>query len=230
MASIQGDVAGRLRIACTTTAGKYVLPHLMANLLGRHPKVAMECLVVSRPEALQRLRDGDAHIAVASMREEQLELEYRAFLTDRIVLVVPPDHRWATRQEPIEVDDLRSERFVLREPTSGTYVALSEGLAWHDVEIGDLNALMTLGNAEAIRMTVQAGVGAAFVSLLVAREAVEAGKLVIVPVNGLELSKTLYLIRNPDRPATRAQSAFWALAFAPEGEPIRQDAVRTAGV
>jgi DNA-binding transcriptional LysR family regulator len=108
-------------------------------------------------------------------------------------------------------------------------VALAEGLAWHDVDIGDLNPLMTLGNAEAIRMTVQTGIGVAFVSLLVAREAVSAGTLAIVPVNGLDLTKTLYLIRNPDRPATRAQSAFWALAFEPENEALRRVAVGAAG-
>ena len=49
-----------------------------------------------------------------------------------------------------------------------------------------------------------------------------AGTLAIVPVEGLDLTKTLYLIRNPDRPATRAQATFWEMAFSDEIEALRQ--------
>lgn len=224
MASIHGDVAGNLEIACTTTAGKYVLPQLMAQLLNMHPLVDLSCLVVSRPAALELLREGRAHIGVASMRVEEKDLEYRAFLTDRIVLVTAPDHPWARRAEPIRPAELAGERFILRENTSGTHVALTEGLAWHDLSIDDLSPRMTLGNAEAIRMSVETGVGVAFVSMLVAGEGVQRGSLAIVPVEGMELTKTLYMIRNPDRPATRAQAAFWELAFSGEAAEIRDAA------
>jgi DNA-binding transcriptional LysR family regulator len=81
---------------------------------------------------------------------------------------------------------------------------------------------MSMGNAEAIRMAVQERIGVAFVSVLVAREAHEAGNVAIVPVDGLDITKTLYMIRNPQRPATRAQTAFWDYAFAPENEAIRE--------
>jgi DNA-binding transcriptional LysR family regulator len=221
MASIHGDVAGRLRVACTTTAGKYVLPHLMARLVESHPRVTVECLVVRRPEAIDLLREGHAHLGVASMRTEEKDLEYRAFLTDRIVLIACPDHPWAERGEPIDPEELPGERFIVREETSGTHVALQEALSWHDLAVEDLHPQITLGNAEAIRMTVQEGIGVAFVSWMVAKEAVERGSLAMIPVAGLALSKTLYLIRNPDRPATRAQTAFWDLATAPETEDIR---------
>ncbi|NQV06273.1 hypothetical protein HQ535_06960, partial [bacterium] len=55
-----------------------------------------------------------------------------------------------------------------------------------------------------------------------ASEGVKHGTLSIVPVKGMELSKTLYMIRSPDRPATRAQAAFWDLAFADETASIRE--------
>ncbi len=229
MASIQGEVVGRLRIACTTTAGKYVLPQLMVGLLTSHPNVSLECLVVPRTVALDRLREGEAHLAMASMREEDPGLEYRAFITDRIVLVVPPNHRWAKLDRPLEIEELRGEPFVMREENAGTYVALTEGLSWHDLEMDDLNVVMTLGNAEAIRMTVQTGIGVAFLSHLVAQEAVDAGKLATVPVKGLELSKTLYLIRNPDRPATRAQAEFWNLAFSQDSEIVKEITAAASG-
>jgi DNA-binding transcriptional LysR family regulator len=223
MASLAGDVVGQLRLVCTTTAGKYILPQLMSGLLSRHPMVAVDCQVVPRGLAIEKLHEGQAHLGIASLREEAGgDLEYRPFVTDRIALITPADHRWAGRGEPISTEALREERFIIREEASGTQHAVVEALAWHDLDIADLNPIMSMGNAEAIRMAVQERIGVAFVSVLVAREAHEAGNVAIVPVDGLDITKTLYMIRNPQRPATRAQTAFWDYAFAPENEAIRE--------
>lgn len=222
MASLQGDVVGLLKLACSTTAGKYILPPLLSGLMARYPQVEVVCHVTQREAALDTLRRGDAHIALTSLRVAFKDVEYRPFLTDSIVLVVPPQHRWANLEEPVLPVDLLKEQFIVREPTSGTLDALRRGLEWHDLSLDHLNTIMTLGSAEAIRMAVQEGIGIAFVSAMVALEAVESGKLSVVEVEGLELEKTLYMAHGTDRPATRAQSAFWDWAFDPGNEHIRQ--------
>ncbi len=79
---------------------------------------------------------------------------------------------------------------------------------------------MTLGNSEAIRMAVQEGLGLGFVSTRVASEALAAGTLAVVPIDGMSITKTLYMIRNNQVPATAAAAAFWDFAFAPEHEPL----------
>ncbi len=222
MASLQGEVVGLLKLACSTTAGKYVLPPLLAGLMVRHPQVEIVCQVTQREAALDTLRRGDAHIALTSLRLPYKDVDYRPFLTDSIVLVVPAGHRWAGRDEPIAPSDLLEEQFIVRESTSGTLDALRNGLEWHDLSLDHLRTVMTLGNAEAIRMAVQEGIGIAFLSAMVALEAVESGKLEVVQVEGLELEKTLYMAHHTGRPATRAQSAFWEWAFDPVNEHIRR--------
>ena len=222
MASLQGEVVGLLRLACSTTAGKYILPSLLSGLMARHPQVEVVCQVTQREAALETLRRGDAHIALTSLRMPFKDVEYRPFLTDTIVLVVPPDHRWAKAKKAILPEDLVDEQFIIRESTSGTLDAVRQGLEWHNLSLDHLNTIMTLGNAEAIRMAVQEGIGIAFVSAMVALEAVETGKLAVVEVEGLELEKTLYMARDIDRPATRAQAAFWEWAFDPQNEHIRR--------
>ena len=222
MVSLQGEVIGLLKLACSTTAGKYVLPSLLSGLMARHPQVEIVCQVTQREAALDALRRGDAHVALTSLRIPFKDVEYRPFLTDSIVLVVPPQHRWANLTEPILPEDLIKEQFIVREPTSGTLDAMRQGLEWHDLSLDHLHKVMTLGNAEAIRMAVQEGIGVAFVSAMVAIEGVESGKLAVVEVDGLELEKTLYMARDIDRPATGAQAAFWDWAFDPTNEHIRQ--------
>lgn len=221
MASLQGDVVGVLRLACSTAAGKYVIPRLMAGFHTRYAKVGLVCDVTGRHEALRKLRDGDVQLAMTSLREPYKGIEYRPFLTDRIVLIVPPDHEWADLDRPLEPKELLTGKFILRESMSGTRSAVSEGLSWHDMSLDDLERVMVLGNSEAICAAVQEGIGVAFVSTSVACEATKAGKVVPVDIEGMDLSTTLYMARDTDRPATRAQAVFWEFAFAPENEAIR---------
>ena len=217
---MEGEVVGALNLVCSTTTGKYVLPRLLARFQKLHPRVDMAVLVVPRDLAMRRLSDDDAHIGVASMVEEARGLEYRSLLTDHIALITPPDHPWALRGEPITPEELREERFISREHLSGTSIAVREALAWHDLAPSDLPRSMVLGNSEAIRMAVQEGIGLGFVSTMVAAEAVQAGSLAMVPIAGMEITKTLYMIRSKEVPSTAAAAAFWDFTFSAENAAI----------
>ena len=220
MASLEGEIVGHLKLVCTTTAGKYVLPRLLALFQGQHPRVEMTVMVVPRDLALRRLTEDDVNVGFASIVEAVRGLEYRPFMTDHIALIAPCDHRWVTRGGPITPGELREERFITREEISGTAVAVNEALAWHDLSPADLDKSMTLGNSEAIRMAVQEGLGLGFVSTMVAAESVRAGTLAVVPIEGMVITKTLYMIRSTEVPSTAAGSAFWDFAFSPESADV----------
>jgi len=220
MVSMQGSIVGLLKLGCSTASGKYILPKLIAGLRERHPQVQVLCHVTERQRALQMLAEDEAHIAITSLREPAKGIEYRPFVTDRIVLIVPPEHPWAW--QTIKPAALLKAKFILREEGSGTREALKDKLGWHNLTLDALDTVMVLGNSEAIAMAVQEGIGAAFVSGTVASDGVKAGRLAIAQVEGLDVYQTLYLAQHTGRPATRAQAAFWDYAFAPENEYLRE--------
>ena len=161
----------------------------------------MACLVVQREVAMGKLTEGEAHIGFSSAIDSVRGLEYRPFITDRIALIAPIDHPWAVSGEPISPSDLPSA--AVHQPGGPRQVPRSrcrEALAWHDLAPEDLPRSMMLGNSEAIRMAVQEGLGLGFVSTMVASEALAAGMLAIIPIEGMEITKTLYMIRNPAVP------------------------------
>ena len=222
MSSLHGEVIGLLKIACSTAAGKYLLPRLLAGLRARHPQVEVICHVTSRGAALDLLRTGEVQVALTSLREPIKGIEYRPFLIDRIVLIVAPDHPWALRRQPVKVQELTRERFISREEGSGTSDAVREGLSHHGLSLGDLQVHLTLGNSEAIRTAVAEGIGVAFVSAMVAAESVAAGTVAVCEVEDLELTQTLYMARDVNRLAARVQAAFWEYAFSTENEELRR--------
>jgi len=86
---------------------------------------------------------------------------------------------------------------------------LMDGLHQSDISADMLNVAMVLGNAEAIEMAVEEGLGIAFVSRLAASRGLELGRIVEVEVTGMQLSRDIYLVRNRKQPLTRAQTEFW---------------------
>jgi DNA-binding transcriptional LysR family regulator len=209
MNSSQGSVVGEMTVGCSTTSGKYLLPGLIAHFRQRFPQLRINVLVTSRDSVIKKLMSADLPLGVSSKVIEHSELEYQEFFTDNVILIVPASHRWA-RFRHIYPDDLLEEPIILREEVAGTREVLMDGLRQHDILPDMLNVAMTLGNAEAIEMAVEEGLGIAFVSRLAASRGLELGRIVEVEVDGMQLQRQIYMVRNRRFPPTRAQAEFWA--------------------
>ncbi len=208
MSSLQGQISGHLIVGCSTTPGKYVLPHLLAHFHWKYPKVRVTCQVSSQMQSIEMLCNGDIHFALTShLKDLCREAEFHNFLCERILLAVPANHPWAER-ESIEPDELFEENFILREPESGTYVAVQNALRAAGIEVEQLSTMLVLGNSEAIAMSVQEGLGLGFISSSVA-EQIGRGRIATVRISGIDICRDIFIGRNTRFPGTKAQTAFW---------------------
>ncbi len=208
MESLKGDIYGHLIVGCSTTPGKYILPHLLTNFHRKHPQVRVTCNVSPQTDALQSLVEGDAHFALFSMEYGNYpDIEAVSFLCDPIVLIAPLTHPWAQREE-IEPEELLDADFIMREPSSGTFHTVTESLKQVNISVTELRTLITLGNAEAIALSVQEGLGVGFISEMVI-ERICPGRVAQVNVRGLNICRNIYIGHNSRRPASGAQAAFW---------------------
>ncbi|MBE2188926.1 MAG: LysR family transcriptional regulator [Candidatus Kapabacteria bacterium] len=215
MASLQDGVVGSLRVACSTTAGKYVLPQLAARFCQRYPGIQVSILACTPHHVIPRLLEGEANLAVVSSYDLCNQgFECQEFFSDNIALIVPAGHPWVSRQA-IEPADLLAETLLMREPTSGTRRVLLTELAKHDITVDDLKVSLELGNAEAIVKTVEAGYGVSFVSSLAASWAVAQGSVVKMPIVGMDLKRTIYMIRRSLDTPYRPQETFWGFVHDP---------------
>jgi DNA-binding transcriptional LysR family regulator len=208
MGSLKGQVVGHLVIGCTTTAGKYMLPLVVAAFSQHHPNVRVTIEMCNCASIVDPLLAREVDLGISSTKIVHKDMECQPFFTDHVVLVVPADHPFAQRSsvQPIE---LLEQPFILREEGSSTCQMVQEGLAGHSISLDQLHVVMAVGNAEAIEMAVEHGVGIAFISRLAARHGLELGRLVEVPVEGLCLERPLYVVRNSRCAKTTAQSRFW---------------------
>jgi DNA-binding transcriptional LysR family regulator len=208
MSSLDEEVVGELRIACSTTVGKYILPQLAARLSHLHPEINVTILRCTPDHAVLKLLDGDADLGVLSYETCSADLDCQEFFEDSIALIVPADHPWASRTS-IDPEELLNEPIIIREPTSGTRRVMME----------------QLGNAEAIVTTVNPGYGVSFISTMAASCPLKYRSVVQVPVAGLELHRTIYMVRKSLDTPNRAQDAFWSFCH----DPINTDLLNMAG-
>lgn len=206
--SLKGEVVGHLKIGCSTTTGKYFLPHLAARFRRQHPRVQMSIYNHSRDVVLEELCEGTVQLVVVSSQPDCRDAEYRHFFTDHVVLIVANDHPWAQR-DLITPDELGDTDFILRDQQSGTREEVEVALREISLDVSDLNVVLEIGNSEAISMAVEEGMGAAFVPRTVARRGIEMGKIKEVRVAGLSLTREIFIAYSHRHPATRAQTEFW---------------------
>lgn len=208
MASLQEKIVGHLRIACSTTSGKYILPQLAARFHNRYPWVNVTILSCTPEHVVPRLLEVEANIGVLSREAFGEGLEAQEFFTDHIAFIVPAEHPWTSRKS-IEPSELIDAPIIIREPTSGTRQVMLTKLGEHDIHMDDLHIYLEIGNAEAIVKTVEAGFGVSFVSRLAAAWALQRKEVVEVPVIGLELQRTIFMVRRKIEVPNRAQEVFW---------------------
>lgn len=211
MESLKGEVYGHLLVGCSTTPGKYVLPHLLARFHEHYPQVSISCDVTNQEIALERLCSGTVHVILTSKSQEECkDARIQHFIDDPVVMIVPARHPWAQR-ETVRTADLLKERFILREPSSGTYQAVHEALQAVGYSIDDLETILSLGNSEAIALAVQEGLGIGFVSNLVVSR-LNLDQVRTVEIEELKIVQHIYMGYQTRRPASAAQVAFWKFA------------------
>ena len=220
MTSLQEKIVGHIRIACSTTSGKYILPQLAARFHSRYPWVKVTILSFAPEYVIPRLLEEQANLGVISQEPLGEELDVQEFFQDHIILIVPKNHPWA-RKQSIEPYELTNTPLIVREPSSGTRRALLTELAKYDLGLHDFNTVLEIGNAEAIVATVTAGYGISFISKMAAICAIKRGDVVEVKVEGLALHRTIYMIRKKFE-TNRAQDVFWGFIHDPSNNDLLQ--------
>jgi DNA-binding transcriptional LysR family regulator len=209
--NINHKVGGDLLIACSTSAGKYLMPPLLSMFQEQYPAVHPRVKVMSRDNVIERLLSQKIPMGVSSKIIEHRDIECQPLFDDRIFLIVPTNHPWAAygRATP---DDLLDQKIIMREEVSGTCETVMQELKKFSISPDMLNVTMELGSSDAIEMAVECGVGIAFVSEMVAARGLAFGRVKKVEVTGMDLKRTVFIARHVNYPFTRAQSLFWEFA------------------
>lgn len=102
---------GQLRIACSPNIGQSLMPRAMAIFCKRHPDVRVVLHTLISSVMLPSLLNQQIEFGIAYMPVSHPSLHARPVHRNRIVAVLPRNHRLATRSA-LHVEDLEGERLI----------------------------------------------------------------------------------------------------------------------
>jgi DNA-binding transcriptional LysR family regulator len=159
VADMRGLKQGKLRLAVVTTA-KYFAPRLLGAFCKEYPGIDVSLKVSNRERLLERLGENQDDLYVLGQPPEGLDVVYEPFLDNPLVVLAPNNHPLAA-QRNIPLALLAEEPFIMREPGSGTRIAVERLFRQHGL---DLNVRMELGSNEAIKQAIIGGLGISVLS------------------------------------------------------------------
>ncbi len=207
LGALRGAEIGTLTLAASTTAGTYVLPSILQCFADRHPGVKVEIGIGSSAWVAERVAKRELSLGIAGDIELPDGVRAEPFLDDRLIGIASPG-RIEVRRGKASLTELERWTLLIRERGSSTRAVAERFMAacaYHPPSRWELDS------DEAIKRSVQAGLGIGFVSELVVSDELERGDLVGFSIEGCEpMSRSIHLLLPDDRDSTPAELAFIA--------------------
>jgi len=185
-AELRGERDTHLTVAASMTVAEYLVPQWTVTMRMEHPEVATAVRLGNSSEVVELVRLGAVELGFVESPEIPAGLQSQVVDHDDLVVIVPPDHRWAGRR--VTMDELAATPLIQREAGSGTRTTLERALP------DAVAALLELSSTTAVKAAVLASSAPAVISSLGVAGELADGRLVAVTVSGLQLRRPLRAI------------------------------------
>jgi LysR family transcriptional regulator, low CO2-responsive transcriptional regulator len=182
-----------LRLGAGHALATYLLPDLLSRYRELYPGRAVRINVGNTAELLEQVAADKVELALVGSPAAHERVIVTPFMHDRLVVIVAPDDPWSTRVE-VDLTELRGLEgepggrvLLTREPGSALHASV-ERLLGPAALSGD--GVILLGETEAIKRSVEAGLGVALIQEIAVEREVAGGNLVALTLRGGDDSRT----------------------------------------
>lgn len=189
LADLKGLKQGNLRLAVITTA-KYFVPRLLGPFRQCYPGIKISLEVTNRKRVLERLSENLDDLYILGQPPEGLDIKLRPVLENPLVVLAPHNHPLA-QEKNISLQRLAEEPFIMREPGSGTRMAVERFFEENRVA---LNVEMEIGSNEAIKQAIVGGLGVSVLSRHALALEGTKGPITVLDVEGFPIQRYWYVV------------------------------------
>lgn len=200
---MRGMQRGRLSLAVASTAN-YFASRLIATFSRRVEHLTVSLDVTNREGLLHDLENNVTDLVIMGKPPEELDLVAEPFMDNPLVVIAATEHPLIHRRR-IPLTDLQGETFVVREPASGTRIAMERFFAEQGVR---LRTGMEMRSNEAVQQAVQAGLGLGIVSIHTLELELETGRLAVLDVEGFPIMRQWYIVHRAGKRFSPVAQAF----------------------
>jgi DNA-binding transcriptional LysR family regulator len=200
---LKGLSGGRLRISVATTAN-YFIPTLLGSFSRRYPDVTVSLDITNRETLLRSLAENTTDLVIMGQPPAEADVEAEPFMDNPLVVVAPPDHPLAGKRK-IPLARLQEETFLVRESGSGTRIAMERFFNERGMQ---LKTGMEVGSNEAIKQSVQAGLGLGLLSRATIEQELALKRLRVLDIADFPIMRHWFVVHRKGKRLSAAAEAF----------------------
>lgn len=214
--SFKGLRRGRINLVVVSTA-KYFVPQLLVRFRKLYPDIEIRLAVNNRDSVIEQLNNNEVDMAIMGRSPEALTTVAEPFAKNPHVIIAAPEHILASQRD-ISVKTLANESFIVREPGSGTRLAMQQFFKDNHVM---LKVSMEMASNETIKQAVMAGMGISFISRHTLELELQTRRLVVLDVLGTPVMREWHLAHLAKKQLSPTAKAFKEFVLA-QGRKLLQ--------
>jgi len=200
---LKGLERGTLKISVANTA-HYFAPKLLSIFYERYPGVNVKLDVTNREQLVNQLEENDVDMVIMGRPPSEIDVESGVFMENPLVLIAPSDHPFG-REHSIQLNRLEGEVFLVREEGSGTRKAMELFFKQHGIT---MVTGMEVSSDEAIKQSVQAGLGLGIMSRDAVQNEMQLGHLIVPDVLHFPIMRQWYVMHRKGKRLSPIAQAF----------------------
>jgi LysR family transcriptional regulator, low CO2-responsive transcriptional regulator len=186
-----GRAAQTLKLGVGHTLAAYLLPNALSRYRAEYPGYRVRLSVGNTAELLTMLAENEIDLALVGSPAEHSDIVTEPFKQDRLVVIVSHQDEWAN-QGFVTPAMLRKRILLTREPGSALYTSVVRLLG---EEILMSESVILLGETEAIKRSVELGLGVALIQGIAIEREVASGTLKALELRDGDAARTYLIAR-----------------------------------
>ena len=180
-------------IGVTMTIGEYAIVDKLADFLIRHPEINMHLHYGNTSQLLNLLDNGQIRMAIVEGNYPKENYSYKKYSTEDYIAVCAASHHFV-KNHPNTINDLLSERLLVREEGSGTRNILEQNLTARGLHITDFPHHTEVENMHTIIGLLKKDCGISFLYKIAVENELQSGILKEIPLHDFKMQHDFDII------------------------------------
>ncbi len=211
---VVGKIGGTVKVATVYSVGLHELPAKVREFMTRYPSAKIDLEYSRTTRVVRDVLSGTVELGVLAFPEPRRGLKIAEMPNNRLVLIAPPDHKFASRKR-VKINELNGQDFVLFERDVPTRKATDKILKENNVEV---RKVAEFDNIETIKRAVEVGFGLAIVPQPAVADDERMGRLAVIDLAEKYWVRPIGVVYRSDRKLSLAARKFVELLTASETE------------
>lgn len=213
LGEFKGKIVGNIEIASSTIPEQYIIPDIICQFNKIYPDVTFTMVHYDSSQVVEGIINGDIDFGIIGAQIHHNQLQYVELIDDELVVVTPYKESNTNENIAVDIEDLLTEKFILREDGSGTRNIFEKALKDQNINIEQLQIIAYMENTEAIKQCVRRGLGISILSKRAIEDELKYKLLGYSRIKNLDLKRKFYFVYHSQRSPSPLEMEFQKFVF-----------------